>query len=284
MQADGTAIYSNNPAVVVGENAEQFAPKMYQAMMAGHNIHEFRQTCAGEAELVMLIKIQIGDISWYLANGALERNLFSMLGPVRNNAILTIISSIIIASAVMLLLLRLLYQPIIQLRTTLAELAKGKGDLTQRLTLVNEHDDLGIITGYINSWIENTQKMMQDIFQLSQDLGMAIRQINQTSAANLETLDAHVKHTDRVVNAIEDLSSSSKDVTQHADKAAALAESANSTGQDSKEVVASAQSNVMTLVEDVRTTAQNVKGMSQKTKDISSITEVIGSVAEKPTC
>ena len=281
MESDGTAIYSNNPVVVPGENTRDFAPKMYQATQQRQNLYVFQQTYAGEAELVTMKQLTLGDKHWYLANGALESKVYAELGPVRNKAVLTTLLSTAVAVSVMLLLLRVLYQPLLRLRKTLAELAKGKGDLTQRIEVINENDDIGIITTHINSWIANNQQMMRDIKELSQNLGAVIDEINCTALANTQALSKHVDQTEMVVTAIEELNATSKNVAQNANSASELAESANKTGHDSKAIVAHAQSNVMTLISDVRTTAENVKAMSQKTENISSMTEVIGGVAEQ---
>lgn len=281
IEADGTVVYTNNPAVVPGSNTKDFVPIMYNEVIKAQDLARFTQHFAGENELDLMKKIDLGNTQWFLATGALESKAYAQLSPVRNKAIVTIVIATLIAVVVMLFLLRVLYKPLLQLRDTLAELAKGKGDLTQRLEVINENDDLGIITGHINGWIENNQGMMQDIKALSNNLGDVISEINELSAQNITALSDHVNQTEMVVTAIEELSATSKNVTQNALNAAELADSANATGESSREIVTQAQNNVLTLVDDVRATAENVKAMGQKTDNISSMTEVIGGVAEQ---
>lgn len=281
MASDGAAIYSNNPAVIPGENTKNFAPSLYQAAMQRKPIDRFKQNYAGEAELVTIMQLQVGNTHWYLANGALESHLSSLLSPARNTALISTVISIVVSVIALLLLLKVLYQPIIQLRETLAELAQGKGDLTKRLKVANEHDDLGIITKHINGWISNNQAMLTEIRDLSAHLGNAIKDINASAEENLETLSAHVNQTDLVVTAIEELNVTAKNVVLQASNAKTLGESVNQTGESSRTIVVNAQNNVMTLINDVRSTAQDVKAMSAKTENISTISEVIGGVADQ---
>ncbi|MDG3088560.1 methyl-accepting chemotaxis protein [Vibrio hannami] len=279
VQADGTAIYSNVSAVKPGDKTQQFAPKLYQSILAAHDIDSFEQIYDGQNEIVLTKKLIVRNNTWYLAIAVLERDAYALLGSVRRDAIVSIIVSTIVAVGTMLLLLHFLYRPVIQLRNKLAELASGRGDLTQRLSVVNEHDDLGIITIHINQWIENNQHMMQEIRSVSEALGVVINEVSETALSNQEALSLHVKQTELVVSAIEELSVTSKNVSLNAYNAAELAHSANKTGRESREIVLGAQNYVLSLVKDVQQSAESVSAMNDKTENIGSITEVIGGIA-----
>ncbi|WP_274000165.1 methyl-accepting chemotaxis protein [Vibrio parahaemolyticus] len=281
VQSDGTTIYSNVVSVKPGDKTQQFAPKLYQSLLNNIDLDTFEQVYNGQREIVLTKKLTLRNNTWFLAIAVLESDAFSLLGPVRNDAFFSIIVSTTVAIGAMLLLLHFLYQPVTLLRNKLAELANGKGDLTQRLPVINKHDDLGLITLYINQWIKNNQSMMLDIRSVSEKLGSVINEISGTTSSNKRALLEHVNQTDLVVSAIEELNSTAKNVSENALNAAELAQSAHQTGRESRKIVLGAQEYVSSLVKDVQKSAKSVSAMNDKTKTIGSITEVIGGIADQ---
>lgn len=283
-QADGSTISINkNMAkwVKPGDKVQRFAPDMYQAVIDGGDINIFEQTYDGLTDIGISKQLSLGDKTWYLAIAVEEGDAYAILNPIKRDAAISMVLSTLISVAVMLFLLHFLYQPLITLKNTLAELSEGRGDLTHRLDVVNPRDDIGIITSHINLWIENTQNMMQEIQSVSDELGAVITEVNQATTANQEALSEHVGQTEMVVTAIEELNVTSVLVSESASSAAEMASSAHRTGRKSQKIVLGAQDKVLTLVSDLQLSAESIKAMSDKTEDIGSITEVIGGVSEQ---
>lgn len=225
-------------------------------------------------------RINIGNKHLYLIT-ALDKNIvFADVNEIRHQAV--IMTGIYVAICVLLsvLIINYLYRPILVLKTTMASLASGNGDLTQRLE-VNSNDDLGQIADYVNRFITSLQEMMIKIENATIKLKDDVKELNEQTQDNTDMLEQHLVETEQIVTAIEEMSATADSVAQHAAETANSTEEATEMGTESKQVVSKAQTNVTSLMSEVDDTAELIQNMNNETQEISTILGVIGEIADQ---
>ena len=176
--------------------------------------------------------------------------------------------------------LNLAYRPILSLRDLVQELSQGNGDLTRRLTVTSK-DDLGQISAGINRFIEQLQGMMGEVRQASGQLNEGISALARQTGSAQGLLAEHVRETEQVVTAINEMSRTAVSVSESAANTAQLTGQSQQLANQSRQVVDQAMASVTALVTEVETTAHSIEAMQQDVQQIGSILGVIGGIAEQ---
>ena len=176
--------------------------------------------------------------------------------------------------------LNLAYRPILSLRDLVQELSRGSGDLTRR-PAVTSKDDLGQISAGINRFIERLQEMMGEVREASGQLNEGISGLARQTGSAQGLLAEHVRETEQVVTAINEMSRTAVSVSESAASTAQLTGQSQQLASQSRRVVDQAMASVTALVTEVETTAHSIAAMQQDVQQIGSILGVIGSIAEQ---
>ncbi|MCE9943639.1 methyl-accepting chemotaxis protein [Aeromonas rivipollensis] len=176
--------------------------------------------------------------------------------------------------------LNLAYRPILSLRDLVQELSRGSGDLTRRLA-VTSTDDLGQISAGINRFIERLQEMMGEVREASGQLNEGISGLARQTGSAQGLLAEHVRETEQVVTAINEMSRTAVSVSESAASTAQLTGQSQQLASQSRRVVDQAMASVTALVTEVETTAHSIAAMQQDVQQIGSILGVIGGIAEQ---
>ncbi|MGE6164021.1 methyl-accepting chemotaxis protein [Aeromonas rivipollensis] len=176
--------------------------------------------------------------------------------------------------------LNLAYRPILSLRDLVQELSRGSGDLTRRLAVTSK-DDLGQISAGINRFIERLQEMMGEVREASGQLNEGISGLARQTGSAQGLLAEHVRETEQVVTAINEMSRTAVSVSESAASTAQLTGQSQQLASQSRRVVDQAMASVTALVTEVETTAHSIAAMQQDVQQIGSILGVIGSIAEQ---
>ncbi|WP_412841039.1 methyl-accepting chemotaxis protein, partial [Aeromonas dhakensis] len=142
-------------------------------------------------------------------------------------------------------------------------------------------DDLGQISAGINRFIERLQEMMNEVRQASGQLNSGIEGLASQTGAAQSLLADHVRETEQVVTAINEMSRTAVSVSESAASTAQLTGQSQQLASQSRQVVDQAMASVMALVDEVEATARSIEAMQQDVQQIGSVLGVIGSIAEQ---
>ncbi|PWI33264.1 methyl-accepting chemotaxis protein [Vibrio albus] len=281
MTEDSSVLASTSPAVPSGSKLTDISTlvdPVRQATSTDSAIINY--VLKGVDKVMFTHRISFGDKNWYLVVGLNKATAFASLEETKTYA--SILTAILVIGSIIitLLILRILYKPILNLKKTIAGLSTGNGDLTQRLEVTSQ-DDLGQIAHGVNLFIESLQKMLLEINEASKHLQQDAAELLSQSGNNASILERHVIETEQVVTAIEEMNATAESVAHHASEAASLTTQATDDGAESIQVVSRAQTQVTSLVTDVEETSQQLTSMSEEAKSITSILQVIGDIAEQ---
>ena len=225
-------------------------------------------------------KLDIRGSSWTLT-GYIDLDYIRAMTQALNGKItLALLGVAALVLVISMVALNLAYRPILSLRDLVQELSRGSGDLTRRLT-VTSTDDLGQISAGINRFIERLQEMMGEVRQASGQLNEGISGLARQTGSAQGLLAEHVRETEQVVTAINEMSRTAVSVSESAASTAQLTGQSHQLASQSRRVVDQAMASVTALVTEVEATAHSITAMQQDVQQIGSILGVIGGIAEQ---
>ncbi|MFM5040303.1 methyl-accepting chemotaxis protein [Aeromonas caviae] len=225
-------------------------------------------------------KLDIRGSEWTLTGYVDLDYIRAMTQALNGKITLALLGVAALVLALSMVALNLAYTPILSLRDLVQELSQGNGDLTRRLTVTSK-DDLGQISAGINRFIEQLQGMMGEVRQASGQLNEGISALARQTGSAQGLLAEHVRETEQVVTAINEMSRTAVSVSESAANTAQLTGQSQQLANQSRQVVDQAMASVTALVTEVETTAHSIEAMQQDVQQIGSILGVIGGIAEQ---
>jgi methyl-accepting chemotaxis protein len=284
------ALILNQNTTVLASSSEEIETKIMatsypwfkEAVLSavGKESHIQTYQLGGVDKLLFTHRIKVADKDWYYTLSLDKDIIYAGLTKVKETAIISTLFATLISVLLVFILLQIIYRPILVLKETITALSQGNGDLTQRLK-VSSSDDLGQIADGINRFIASLQSMILQIKGATTALNDNLDKLKGQSEHNTAILDGHVKETEQVVTAIEELNATAGAMASDIANTAELTHSANTAGRESMDTVTQAQETVSELVSDVENSVESVNEMSHKTEGIHSILSVISGIAEQ---
>ncbi|MBL0514604.1 methyl-accepting chemotaxis protein [Aeromonas media] len=225
-------------------------------------------------------QLDIRGSQWTLTGYVDLDYIRSMTRSLNGQIIMALFGVAIVVMVLAMLALNVAYRPILSLRDLVLELSRGSGDLTRRLT-VTSTDDLGQISAGINRFIERLQEMMGEVREACGQLNSGIEGLASQTGSAQGLLADHVRETEQVVTAINEMSRTAVSVSESAASTAQLTGQSQQLASQSRRVVDQAMASVTALVTEVETTAHSIAAMQQDVQQIGSILGVIGGIAEQ---
>lgn len=288
--SNATAFVIDDKGMVIASTLEGVEPqrRVQDSVIAADVTSIIRQPeqfselkLAGQDLLAISKPIELGNQTTWQMVVALDKSLaLSELDSASQKSMMIIVVALLAALAIVVLVLNKLYQPIVSLKAIIEDLAKGNGDLTQRLE-VRSSDDLGKIAEGINRFIDGLQSMLKEVQTSTRDLGTKTQLIESSCQDTHTTLDTHTNETTQIVTAIDELSHSSVEVEKHSRSAADAAQTASGLSNETKVINTSTQQHIADLEQQITATSSDISQMALETQSIQSIVNVIGGIAEQ---
>jgi methyl-accepting chemotaxis protein len=166
------------------------------------------------------------------------------------------------------------------LRSQLDNIARGEGDLTQRVP-IESNDDLGQLSLSFNQVLANLQGMIASIQTLSDSLG---DQASQLSTAARDNNDGVTRQSDlisMVATAMNEMQSAIEEVAGNASRAADVTRHAQETGKKGGQIIHDSSNQVQTLSGQIVKAIEVIRELSENSENITSVLDVIRGVAEQ---
>lgn len=97
--------------------------------------------------------------------------------------------NVLVHTLVLFLLLRIRMEPLLQLRTTLAKLARGRLDLSRRADVRSE-DEFGGLASDLNEFLDRLQHLLEDLDEVLRQVAAVNTRLEQVSEGSREQLGA----------------------------------------------------------------------------------------------
>jgi methyl-accepting chemotaxis protein len=219
----------------------------------------------------------VGNVTLFIDSSSIDSELSSLASRIIIKGILL---DVFLISAIYILFAKLVTQPLNEVAKALENIARGEGDLTQRLQVKRE-DEIGLLAGSFNVFVDKIQLLVKSIQQSVKQTSEVSHNVYLASEASRGHLENQQQETDQVAAAITEMSASAKEIANNVQLTAGSADQAN---QDAREVSAIIKVSIESIngLSQHLDQATNVVGaLEDDVKGIVSVLDVIRGIADQ---
>ena len=170
--------------------------------------------------------------------------------------------------------------PINATNAILRNIAKGQGDLTQRV-VVKTQDEIGELGEYFNLFISKLQGIISEVVSSANQLATAAEEMTVVSSQSRKNLIKQNGETMQVATAINEMSSAVEEVTRNTEHANVAASNANSELIAGKMLVDETLESIRHLSENIENSAAVLDRLKLHSESIGTVLDVIKDIANQ---
>ena len=164
--------------------------------------------------------------------------------------------------------------------TSLQSIARGDGDLTQRVN-VESNDEIGAMIELFNSFLDKLQLTIRQIIEAANPLGQVSKELYKLTQGSEENAKSQQHHTDSITRDILTMTGSIQEVAQRSQQASDEANSAARQAATAREHVGSLSTGISDLGDSVMGAVKAMEQLEEETQEVGSVLTVIRSIAEQ---
>ncbi|PSU31283.1 methyl-accepting chemotaxis protein [Photobacterium lutimaris] len=254
------------------------SPQLLQQLVANPAIHTFHLDSDGQDKLIYATPIAGTD--WTLALVEDKDLAFASIGEQIKFILLASVGLYIVISAIATLIINNLLRPLSRLSESVAQLAEGQGDLTQRID-IERMDEIGVLADNMNRFLGQLQTMIKGVVTQSDRLGeQAELSAQQTLQAN-QKVNEQQNDINQIATAIHEMSATSAEVASHAEMTAAAAQASTSSCEQGQGVISQNRNAITSLATQVGDAASVIHELESNAQNINQILSTIQGIAEQ---
>ncbi|MFQ5642730.1 MAG: methyl-accepting chemotaxis protein [Thiogranum sp.] len=170
--------------------------------------------------------------------------------------------------------------PILRLREILAGMARGEGDLTQRVKLASG-DELGQASGFFNQMMAGLHEMVIDIVTAARQVEEGAEQSSKRVAAVQVNVAESAERTRSTAAATEQMSATSAEIARNAETAAGEAEKAREQARGGSAAMQQVAKKAQDMEGQIGALQQSVDAIETKGRSMHKVVGVINEIAEQ---
>ncbi|NUU34932.1 methyl-accepting chemotaxis protein [Pseudomonas sp. C2B4] len=235
----------------------------------------------GKTRLMTFTPIKgLPSVNWYIGLSIDKEKAFSMLSEFRTSAVVATVISVAIIIALLGMLIRILIQPLHVMTRAMADIADGEGDLTKRLTIVN-NDEFGLLGTAFNRFVERIHGSIREVCSATGQVNEVALRVVAASNSSMFNSDQQASRTNSVAAAINQLGAAAQEIARNAAQASNQASDARSLAEDGQHVVDRSIVAMNQLSSMLSASSSNIESLNSKTVNIGQILEVITSISQQ---
>ncbi|WP_095132710.1 methyl-accepting chemotaxis protein [Pseudomonas sp. Irchel s3h14] len=235
----------------------------------------------GKTRIVTFTPIKgLPSVNWYIGLSVDKNKAFSMLSEFRASAVVATVIAVAIIIALLGMLIRILIQPLHVMTRAMADIADGEGDLTKRLTIVN-NDEFGVLGTAFNRFVERIHGSIREVSSATGQVNEVALRVVAASNSSMFNSDQQASRTSSVAAAINQLGAAAQEIARNAAQASSQASDARSLAEDGQQVVDRSIVAMNQLSSMLSASSTNIESLNSKTVNIGQILEVITSISQQ---
>ncbi|RMH69289.1 MAG: methyl-accepting chemotaxis protein [Gemmatimonadetes bacterium] len=204
------------------------------------------------------------------------------------------LATLIVAIILSLFLNLIAVKPIMQVIRRLREIAKGEGDLTQRLNM-DSRDEIGLLAKTFDEFMTHLQALVQEVVSVSETITQNMVDLSQTSSQLSEESQEVTQVVQSISAGAEQQSRRVEHMLQDSGHLSGFSDQVNRSAQEAQRVsvtvtqsASSGSTAIQTLAQKIADMSQvshqavhTVKALSEKSRRIQSIVRVIDDISRQ---
>ncbi len=195
----------------------------------------------------------------------------------------TIIASIIvllIIAALALFVVKGITKPLKRALDAMDQIAKGDGDLTQRLD-TDSNDEMSELGQAFNNFADQVSDMVANIRASATSVTHSTQRLDGVLSEARNGVNEQQEESEQVATAINELATASQEVARSASEASSAAEQAEELVHSANHLLTKAVNVIHGLAEKVEDGSAEVEKLSEHSAEIGSVLDVIRAIAEQ---
>ncbi|SMQ30847.1 methyl-accepting chemotaxis sensory transducer with Cache sensor [Pseudomonas helmanticensis] len=238
-------------------------------------------TVDGKTRIVTFAPIKgLPSVNWYIGLSVDKDQAFAMLSQFRTSAVIATVIAVAIILALLGMLIRILIQPLHVMTRAMEDIADGEGDLTKRLTIVN-NDEFGVLGTAFNRFVERIHGSIREVSSATGQVNEVALRVVAASNSSMYNSDQQASRTSSVAAAINQLGAAAQEIARNAAQASSQASDARGLAEDGQQVVDRSIKAMNQLSSMLSASSSNIESLNSKTVNIGQILEVITSISQQ---
>lgn len=268
---DGTTI-AHPQSKYNGEKLNSYLPQV--------DLNKATQHIEVDNNPYMVSLTHIPSENWYVGAIIDETAAYSVVGELRNSAIIYSIIAVLASVIALTLLIRTLMRPLDTLNTAIKDVASGKGDLTQRLETdtVQEFSELA---KNFNTFMENLQQQIIESKSISDQILTGTQITAEGARDSAGAIQTQLQELEQLATAMHEMSVTATEVANNAQGAASAAKEADQATIEGSSVVSESTQTINMLSDSIDLAVEEVQVLESATANIETILKVINDIADQ---
>ncbi|EPR1050419.1 methyl-accepting chemotaxis protein [Vibrio parahaemolyticus] len=268
---DGTTI-AHPQSKYNGEKLNSYQPQV--------DLNKATQHIEVDNNPYMVSLTHIPSENWYVGAIIDETAAYSVVGELRNSAIIYSIIAVLASVIALTLLIRTLMRPLDTLNTAIKDVASGKGDLTQRLETDTDQEFSELAKNF-NTFMENLQQQIIESKSISDQILTGTQITAEGARDSAGAIQTQLQELEQLATAMHEMSVTATEVANNAQGAASAAKEADQATIEGSSVVSESTQTINMLSDSIDLAVEEVQVLESATANIETILKVINDIADQ---
>ncbi|HCM0816347.1 TPA: methyl-accepting chemotaxis protein [Vibrio parahaemolyticus] len=268
---DGTTI-AHPQSKYNGEKLNSYLPQV--------DLNKATQHIEVDNNPYMISLTHIPSENWYVGAIIDETAAYSVVGELRNSAIIYSIIAVLASVIALTLLIRTLMRPLDTLNTAIKDVASGKGDLTQRLETDTDQEFSELAKNF-NTFMENLQQQIIESKSISDQILTGTQITAEGARDSAGAIQTQLQELEQLATAMHEMSVTATEVANNAQGAASAAKEADQATIEGSSVVSESTQTINMLSDSIDLAVEEVQVLESATANIETILKVINDIADQ---
>ncbi len=228
----------------------------------------------------MVSLTHIPSENWYVGAIIDETAAYSVVGELRNSAIIYSIIAVLASVIALTLLIRTLMRPLDTLNTAIKDVASGKGDLTHRLETDTDQEFSELAKNF-NTFMENLQQQIIESKSISDQILTGTQITAEGARDSAGAIQTQLQELEQLATAMHEMSVTATEVANNAQGAASAAKEADQATIEGSSVVSESTQTINMLSDSIDLAVEEVQVLESATANIETILKVINDIADQ---
>ncbi|MEH6484211.1 MULTISPECIES: methyl-accepting chemotaxis protein [Pseudomonas] len=220
------------------------------------------------------------SVKWYLGLSIDKDKAYAMLSEFRQSAIIATLIAVVAIILLLSMLIKVLMRPLNTMASTMQDIAKGEGDLTQRLK-IESNDEFAQLATAFNQFVERIHSSIREVSSATSKVNEVAKLVVSASNSSMLNSDEQSNRTHSVAAAINELGAAAQEIARNAADASTQASDARGQAEDGRQVVEKTIAAMNDLSSKISASCTNIEALNSKTVNIGQILEVIKSISQQ---
>jgi methyl-accepting chemotaxis protein len=196
------------------------------------------------------------------------------------NIAIAVISLLFIAILVVVQVTRFLLKDLRRVSDSMAQIAQGNGDLTQRLT-ASSKDEIAVLVDNFNKFVALLHGTVSHLKKIGHDLAGQANAAHNSSQNSSLKLEEQQHNISMVATAIHEMAQATQEIASNATNTAINADETVAASNQGQTQVLKSQESIRTLAADIQEVANVINDLSKNADGINTILTTISGIAEQ---